>query len=240
MPLATKNGSLIVKSGSIAENCNCCASGWYCSTGCCTDLTSGLATQSPSCDCTGASKSYAGDWSNAAGGCAPCQFLFPYNVSVTTTYTGPSPISGWSDSMIAAKNGTRTYSPLTCNGFLYSDMVSFGLFPITWHADGIYQWDPLSFNYEDAGGGLWRQVIWMLDWTIAPAPSNSAFRYKISHDCSGPEASWSWLNGLSLSYSTVYKYANVFPGGNLSIVFNSFDTLKVGVRSNLGSWVRRC
>lgn len=30
MPLATKNGSLIIKSGSIAENCNCCASGWYC------------------------------------------------------------------------------------------------------------------------------------------------------------------------------------------------------------------
>ena len=30
MPLATKNGSLIVKSGSIAENCNCCAGGWYC------------------------------------------------------------------------------------------------------------------------------------------------------------------------------------------------------------------
>ena len=30
MPLATKNGSLIVKSGSLAENCNCCAGGWYC------------------------------------------------------------------------------------------------------------------------------------------------------------------------------------------------------------------
>lgn len=29
MPLATKNGSLIVKSGSLAENCNCCG-GWYC------------------------------------------------------------------------------------------------------------------------------------------------------------------------------------------------------------------
>ena len=30
MPLATKNGSLILKSGSLAENCNCCGSGWYC------------------------------------------------------------------------------------------------------------------------------------------------------------------------------------------------------------------
>jgi hypothetical protein len=30
MPLATKNGLLIVKDGSIAENCGCCASGWYC------------------------------------------------------------------------------------------------------------------------------------------------------------------------------------------------------------------
>jgi len=32
MPLATKNGSLIVKSGSIAESCSCCAptAGWYC------------------------------------------------------------------------------------------------------------------------------------------------------------------------------------------------------------------
>jgi hypothetical protein len=28
--VATKNGSLIVKNGSVAENCNCCASGWYC------------------------------------------------------------------------------------------------------------------------------------------------------------------------------------------------------------------
>lgn len=30
MPLATKNGSLIVKSGSLAENCSCCGGGWYC------------------------------------------------------------------------------------------------------------------------------------------------------------------------------------------------------------------
>ena len=38
MPLATKNGSLIVKSGSLAENCNCCSSGWYCYGGCgCSD-----------------------------------------------------------------------------------------------------------------------------------------------------------------------------------------------------------
>jgi hypothetical protein len=29
MPLATKSGSLIVKGGSLAENCNCCG-GWYC------------------------------------------------------------------------------------------------------------------------------------------------------------------------------------------------------------------
>lgn len=29
MPLATKNGSLIVKDGQIAENCDCCG-GWYC------------------------------------------------------------------------------------------------------------------------------------------------------------------------------------------------------------------
>jgi hypothetical protein len=29
MPLATKNGSLIVKDGKVAENCNCCG-GWYC------------------------------------------------------------------------------------------------------------------------------------------------------------------------------------------------------------------
>ena len=28
--LATKNGSLILKDGSIAENCGCCESGWYC------------------------------------------------------------------------------------------------------------------------------------------------------------------------------------------------------------------
>ena len=30
MPLATKNGSLIVNSGSIAEDCNCCSRNWYC------------------------------------------------------------------------------------------------------------------------------------------------------------------------------------------------------------------
>jgi hypothetical protein len=32
MPLATKSGSLIVKDGKVAENCNCCAptAGWYC------------------------------------------------------------------------------------------------------------------------------------------------------------------------------------------------------------------
>lgn len=29
MPLATKNGSLIVKDGKVAENCNCCGD-WYC------------------------------------------------------------------------------------------------------------------------------------------------------------------------------------------------------------------
>lgn len=30
MPLATKNGLLIVKDGSIAGNCGCCAKNWYC------------------------------------------------------------------------------------------------------------------------------------------------------------------------------------------------------------------
>ena len=30
MPLAIKNGLLIVKNGSIAENCSCCGGGWYC------------------------------------------------------------------------------------------------------------------------------------------------------------------------------------------------------------------
>jgi hypothetical protein len=29
MPLATKNGAIIVKDGKLAENCNCCG-GWYC------------------------------------------------------------------------------------------------------------------------------------------------------------------------------------------------------------------
>lgn len=33
MPLATKNNSLIVKDGKVAENCNCCG-GWYCYGGC--------------------------------------------------------------------------------------------------------------------------------------------------------------------------------------------------------------
>jgi len=32
--IATKNGSLIVKDGSVAENCNCCG-GWYCYQGTC-------------------------------------------------------------------------------------------------------------------------------------------------------------------------------------------------------------
>jgi hypothetical protein len=37
MTLATKNGSLIVKDGKIAENCGCCG-GWYCYGGCgCSD-----------------------------------------------------------------------------------------------------------------------------------------------------------------------------------------------------------
>ena len=242
MPLATKNGSLIVKDGSIAENCNCCAGGWYCSTGCCTDLTTGLYAQSASCDCTGPTKHYSADWSNASGGCAPCAFLFPYNVSVTVTYTGPPPVSGMSEGVVAASNGTRTYSPLTCNGSLFGDLLSFGMFPIVWYPDGIYNWGPLSFNYENAGGGQWRQVIWMIGWGIAPATANSDFRYKISHDCSGPEASWSWINGLSLSYDTVYRRNNtLISGGNLSLVFNSFDTLKVSANAtNLGSWVRRC
>jgi hypothetical protein len=30
MTIATKNGAIIVKDGSIAENCACCESGWYC------------------------------------------------------------------------------------------------------------------------------------------------------------------------------------------------------------------
>lgn len=30
MSIATKNGSIIVKDGSIAENCGCCETGWYC------------------------------------------------------------------------------------------------------------------------------------------------------------------------------------------------------------------
>lgn len=30
MPLATKNNAIIVKDGNVAENCNCCASGWWC------------------------------------------------------------------------------------------------------------------------------------------------------------------------------------------------------------------
>lgn len=48
MPLATKNGSLIVKSGSIAENCGCCAGGdWYC------DNSSVGGASSCLCYCTG-------------------------------------------------------------------------------------------------------------------------------------------------------------------------------------------
>ena len=31
MPIATKNGSIIVKDGAVAENCDCCG-GWYCYT----------------------------------------------------------------------------------------------------------------------------------------------------------------------------------------------------------------
>jgi hypothetical protein len=45
MPLATKNGSLIVKDGQLAENCGCCG-GWYCcaSTQCLSNPTSLTAT----------------------------------------------------------------------------------------------------------------------------------------------------------------------------------------------------
>jgi hypothetical protein len=36
MPLATKNGSIIVKDGKLAENCGCCGGGdWYCHVGVC-------------------------------------------------------------------------------------------------------------------------------------------------------------------------------------------------------------
>jgi hypothetical protein len=122
-------------------------------------------------------------------------------------------------------------------------MVSFGLFPIVWYPSDqfAYYWGPFSFNYENAGDGLWRQVIWMLGWPISPAVAFSDFAYKITHDCTGPESSWSWINGLALSYSTVYDSNNaLLPGGNLSLVFNSFDTLKFSDRSSLGSWVRRC
>jgi len=221
----------------------CCAGGWYCSTGCCTDLTTGLHAQSASCDCTGASKHYSADWSNATGGCAPCAFLFPHNVSVTVTYTGPSPIPGETETFNQVRNGTRTYSPLTCNGSLFGDLVSSGMFPIVWYPidQFAYYWMPFSFNYENAGDGLWRQVIWIIGGPVAPAIAFSDFRYKISHDCTGPESSWSWINGLSLSYSTVYRRDNtLLPGGNLSLVFNSFDALQVGSSDRLGSWVRRC
>lgn len=61
MPLATKNGSLIIKSGSIAENCRCCASGWYCYVtdggACCEGTTCNIK---PSCDCQGAGQTFKG------------------------------------------------------------------------------------------------------------------------------------------------------------------------------------
>ena len=51
MPLATKNGSLIVKNGSIAENCGCCG-GWYCNAndgGRCPCLGVNFLCQAPGC-----------------------------------------------------------------------------------------------------------------------------------------------------------------------------------------------
>jgi len=74
MPLATKNGSFIVKSGSIAEDCNCCASGWYCDVSggggaCCEGTTCSIK---PQCDCQGAGQVFKGVGTVCVNGRCPC------------------------------------------------------------------------------------------------------------------------------------------------------------------------
>ena len=51
MPLATKNNSLIVKDGKVAENCGCCG-GWYCYNNCADFLCVDAATASVSISAT--------------------------------------------------------------------------------------------------------------------------------------------------------------------------------------------
>ena len=51
MPLATKNGSIIVKDGKLAENCGCCG-GWYCYDGICQCPVGSLASVTVSLACS--------------------------------------------------------------------------------------------------------------------------------------------------------------------------------------------
>ena len=60
MPLATKNGAIIVKDGNLAENCGCCGE-WYCFVkdgGACCDGTT--CSVKPECDCVGTGKVFKG------------------------------------------------------------------------------------------------------------------------------------------------------------------------------------
>ena len=241
MNIATQGGKIIVKDGKLAENCGCCG-GWYCPQGTCVDTSSGTCVDSVACDCVGAGKTYGGDWSLKKGGCAPCAFLFPYNVTATATYTGPNALPGQPDWASTIRNGQRTYSPWTCNGGTFIDMSQMGLTPALWTPVGAaYWWGNVSFNYESVGDGTHRQVIWFIDWGIKLSSAYTLFHYRHQHVCSDNEASWDWIKGLTITFSEVYNgSAQLLQGGSMTFTVDSFDTLKVGPHSETGNWVRRC
>lgn len=85
MPLATKNGSLIVKSGSIAENCTCKEGA------CCTGTTCSVR---PQCQCQGTGQRFKGVGTTCNSPCQDCFYFIWGTTAPNASQTCDSPAFG--------------------------------------------------------------------------------------------------------------------------------------------------
>jgi len=119
MALATKNGSLIVKNGNVAENCNCCG-GWYC--------------YKSACPC-----------SIAAGTMPSCPFpgCLPEYIKISFAANFPPTTFAYYNSILqhdaVSFSGELTLQRGARINGLYDDRL-----PVTWAID--YRTPPSSYN----------------------------------------------------------------------------------------------
>ena len=137
MPLATKNGSLIVKDGQLAENCGCCG-GWYCDGISCWRCN--LTSFPPSCN------------SNWDSSCIPqygCKTM--YSSSPCSPTQGTVSVSGFGETVFNFCNPAtvlnttfsacnKTYSSNELCGYVYVQEQVQQSYELPWLLDALWHY----------------------------------------------------------------------------------------------------